>query len=203
MLTHTLSFFYYLLDNSLLFIKILAKLKIFPPETEATYELLKNNFSFYKNILTFLKNSIFVIVRLFKQHDLIRILKEMPGGKVQFYHESYDVCHALTRQKSKMRMEVIDLLLSCLRMLMLLKKLKYFRLHHLLHPIFISGCGLINAFVSFMIQLVKERKSLTKGKDEVLSRLEYIRRWRCRCPRTTAISRRGPVSTSRSITTRA
>ena len=51
---------------------------------------------------------------------------------------------------------------------MLLKKLEYFRMHHLLHPIFISGCGLINAFMSFMIQLVKNRRSLSNENEVVV-----------------------------------
>jgi hypothetical protein len=73
-LTHFLSFCYYVLDNSLLGLKILVKLKLINNEVEDIIGIIKDNFTFYKNILTFIKNSTFVIVRLIKQRELYRII---------------------------------------------------------------------------------------------------------------------------------
>ena len=52
------------------------------------------------------------------------LVKNSSTKKIEINDETYDICHAILRQRQKKRWEILDLVLSFIRMIMLFKSLK-------------------------------------------------------------------------------
>lgn len=52
------------------------------------------------------------------------LVKNSSTKKIEIKEETYDICHAILRQRQKKRWEILDLVLSFIRMVMLIKSLK-------------------------------------------------------------------------------
>lgn len=52
------------------------------------------------------------------------LLKNSSEKKIEIKDDTYDICHAILRQRQKKRWEILDLVLSFIRIIMLMKSLK-------------------------------------------------------------------------------
>jgi len=87
----------------------------------------KNTFSLIKVCLNVFKCLLFLIRRKQKESNMDKILEQCPEEIIFAENKTYDICRAVLRQRQKKRVESLDLFLSLLRGIILIKSLKLTR----------------------------------------------------------------------------
>lgn len=100
-----------------------------------------------------------------------QILYQCPKKTISIENKTYDICLAVLRQRQKRRAEALELFVSILRGIILVKSLKLTRFVFLLNKlifnsfrfgidrIFVAFCGLVTSIISLL-------KIVNKGKKE-------------------------------------
>lgn len=154
--SHVMSFLYYIHDNILWGINIGILSDVISEKNQIVWKTRKNSFSLIKVCLNIFKCLLLYIRRKKKENEMDRILYQCPKETISCENKTYDICRAVLRQRQKRRMEALDLFLSILRGIILVKRLKLTSFN--LNKIFVSFCGLITSTISLLKILTKNKK---------------------------------------------
>ncbi|CAK92765.1 unnamed protein product (macronuclear) [Paramecium tetraurelia] len=157
---HYSSFMYYVSDNFLWIIAILAQSKVLQKEIEARWKQRKNSFSQMRIMINLLRLTILIIFRENKEN---RILLEMT--KIMTQDTSKKLQNSLIKLRRKRRFEILELILSILRFFMLTKSLRMTGYQYL-DPVFVAciiisnikiACGLVSSGLALFKAIYEKR----------------------------------------------
>ncbi|CAD8109500.1 unnamed protein product [Paramecium sonneborni] len=148
---HYSSFMYYVSDNFLWIIAILAQSKVLQKEIEARWKQRKNSFSQMRIIINILR---LIILIIFRENKENRILLEM--SKIMTQETSKKLQNSLIKLRRKRRFEILELILSVLRFFMLTKSLRMAGYQYL-DPVFVASCGLVSSGIALFKAIYEKR----------------------------------------------
>jgi len=158
-LRHVSSFFYYILDNTLWGVKTGVLSEYVDHDTYKVWKYKKNWFSLFRNILQLTINLLKWDMSNTKHRMYTSELQSMRNKIVQTDDESYDVIRLLIRRRRKRRYQMLEVIHSVLRLVMLSKSLKLPGYSHL-EPVFVAFCGLTSSVMSLFKAFTEKQKLL-------------------------------------------
>ena len=159
-----MAFFYYLLDNILWGIDIGVLSNAVNKNTESIYKGYKNRFSYMKFVLKIIKNVINLVLRQRKENDIEKGMKTCDEKAITVFDDSYDLCRVYLKERGKKRFEMLEIIISSMRIVPLSKSLKLPG-YKWLNPVFVSFCGMGSAILKILHLVFSRAKSADEKKE--------------------------------------
>ena len=151
------SFMYYLNDN----IVWLANLGFVKHEIAGVrFKRIKNTFSLFKTILEVLISLITIAIKKKEENRLISKIEQFYEKKIQPDTEWYVILRNIIILRREARYNMIEFAIYSLRMILLTSSLRLVG-HSILDPVFVSLCGIGQAFCS-VFKSMKGKKNFYK-----------------------------------------
>lgn len=163
-----MNFFYYILDNILWGISVGILSNVINKQNEKIYKDYKNQFSYMKFVLKIVKNITNLILRQRKENEIKNGMQYVDDNIITVFDDSYDLCRVLLKERRKKRFEILEIIISSMRIIPLTRSLKLPG-YKWMNPVFVSFCGMLSAVLKlvFMVLNTKEEgEKPEKGKKE-------------------------------------
>ncbi|CAD8153863.1 unnamed protein product [Paramecium octaurelia] len=179
---HVCNFFYYIMDHIIWGINIGVLNEIVSLKAKSTIKGYKDSFSLAKALLKLLKSFFDYKIIYDKEMELVKEIKEIPDKLIQEDAIAVQCANSLINSRQKRRIKQLNFIVTSLRIVMLLRRLKLFGLNKKISKIFYSCSGLTITLINIMVQLInnndlinqkleKNEKEKDKEKEKKLARV--------------------------------
>lgn len=157
MMINIMNFFYYILDNILWAIDVGILSHVVNKKTQGIYKGYKNQFSLMKFILKIVKNVTNLVLRQRKENEILSGMNLVDDKVMTVFDDSYDLCRVCLKERRKKRFEILEIIISSMRIIPLTKSLKLPGASWM-NPVFVSFCGWSSSILK-ILHMVLQRKS--------------------------------------------
>lgn len=117
-----------------------------------------------KFVLKIVKNTTNLILRQRKENEIKSGMQYVDENVITVFDDSYDLCRVLLKERRKKRFEILEIIISSMRIIPLSRSLKIPG-YKWMNPVFVSFCGMTSALLKIFFMVLNKKKEAKKVKE--------------------------------------